>query len=152
LKLARAPTKAPGTTTKDFQSLENPTHHLIWKGATFMDAQTLKEIENVLAVLRKQEETIAELEQQRKVAKAELIQSLATPPPSVDTAGARQKWKAKDDALAERIKDANELKTVIDARIDELKKDQPKAFNEAIDEEVKRLENMKKKLNDLKAP
>lgn len=121
-----------------------------------MDAQTLKEIENVLVVLRKQEEKIADLENQRRDARADLIQSLAkdfASTPLSDTTGTRRKnWEDTDKKLEEEIKGAKELKTVILKRIDELKKDQKQALNDAIEKQVKRLDDWKASLERMKVP
>ena len=106
------------------------------------DAQTRKEIENVLDLRRKLKEAIAELEEQRVDAKAELTQllakDLAGAPLSVDTAIARYRaWKVEYAALEAKTTDAKQLKEVIDALIRELKKDHPGAFRDVL----KRLED-----------
>jgi hypothetical protein len=121
-----------------------------------MDAQTLKEIENVLVVLRKQEEKITDLENQRRDARADLIQSLAkdfASTPLSYTTGARQKnWEDADKKLEEEIKVAKELRNVILARIDELKVEQKQALNDAIQKQVKQLDDWKASLERMKVP
>lgn len=73
---------------------------------------------------------IKELEKQRADAEAELSQSLSKEltacPIDVERAIEKHKaWRAKDDALAEKIKACEELRTFIEERIEELKTTQP---------------------------
>jgi hypothetical protein len=73
---------------------------------------------------------IKELEKQRADAEAELSQSLSKEltacPIDVERAIEKHKaWRAKDDALAAKIKDCEELRTFIEERIEESKTTQP---------------------------
>jgi polyhydroxyalkanoate synthesis regulator phasin len=96
-----------------------------------------KEIENTLDAPRRLSETIEDLEKKRADAQAELAQSLAKDlaagPLNVDSAVEKYKaWKAKDDALAAKIKIAEELRPIIDERIEELKDTQAEALKAVI--------------------
>jgi hypothetical protein len=146
--------------------IETQTRHLIRKGPTFMakpppavqagaipDPQTLKEIGNVLDLHRKLEEAVEELKKQRAVAEAELTQLVkyfAVAPLSVDTAIARHKaLKAKYAALEAKITDAEELLSVIDERIKELKKEKAEAFETVRQQRLDQLDKSKKQLENL---
>jgi chaperonin cofactor prefoldin len=120
-----------------------------------MDPLTPKGIENILDASEKLKEAIEGLKKQSKDAKAEvtqlLVKDLAATPFSVDGAIAKYKaWNAKGEALAAKITAAEELLSVIDEGIKELKKTEEKALGSAIDRKVGELEEVIKSLKALK--
>jgi thymidylate synthase ThyX len=141
--------------TEDFQLLEAQHIILIRKGATALDPQTPKGIENVLDTSRKLEEAIKELEKQRGDARAELTQSLAqylaAAPLSVDGAIVRYNaLNAKDEALKAKFTAVKELQSIIETLIEELKKKQPKAFEDALRRKYALIKNEEAFLRKLK--
>jgi hypothetical protein len=109
------------------------------------NAQTQKEIENTLDAARRLVEAIEALKKQRSDAETDLAQSLskdlAIAPLNVDGAIEKHKaWKAKDDALAAKIKTAEELGPIIERRIEELKYAQPDALKGVLQRKLDQLE------------
>jgi hypothetical protein len=109
-------------------------------------AETQKEIENIINAPSRLTEAIEELKKERADAEAGLVQSLskdlASAPLNVDSAIEKRKaWKAKDDALAVRIKTAEELRPIIQRRIDELMTTQPEVLKAVLKRKLEQLEN-----------
>jgi uncharacterized protein with GYD domain len=124
---------------EDFQSLEAQHVILIRKGATVMDPQKPKGIENVLDLHQRLKEKIKELEKKGAAAKAELTQLfaryLALAPLSIDSAIERYKQSSgRYEELKAELSLAKELQSIIEQIINEFRKEQPKSkepFGEA---------------------
>lgn len=109
-------------------------------------AEMQKEIENTINAPGRLTEAIEKLKKECADADAALVQSLskdlAAAPLNVDSAIERYKaWKTKDDALAARIKTAEELRPIIQRRIDELKTTQPELLKAVLQRKLEQLEN-----------
>jgi DNA repair exonuclease SbcCD ATPase subunit len=107
--------------------------------------QTQKEIENTLDAPRRISEAIENFKKQRADAEAELVRSLckdlAAAPFNVESAIEKHTaWKARDDALAAKIKTAEELLPIIQRRIDELKTTQPEVLKAVLRRKLEQLE------------
>lgn len=132
------------------QQIQKAITHMTTQPATVqlsvvpgLEAQ--KEIENTLDAPRRLSEAIEDLEKKRADAQAELAQSLAKDlaagPLNVDNAIEKHKaWKAKDDALAAKIKTAEELRPIIEERIKELKDTQAEALKVIIRRQLDQLQ------------
>ena len=122
-------------------------------GAT-QGASTPKEIENTLDAPRRILEAIENFKEQRAEAAAELVRflrkDLAAAPFNVEAAIEKAKaWKARDDALVAKIEVAEELRSIIEKQIAELKTTQAQALKEIVrrklDELQKEAETEKEK-------
>ena len=107
--------------------------------------ETQKEIENTIEAPRKLADAIEEFKKKRADAETELAQSLskdlAAAPLNVESAIEKYKaWKAKDDALAAKIKTGEELQPIIQRRIDELKTTQPEVLKAVLHRKLEQLE------------
>ena len=107
--------------------------------------ETQKEIENTLDAPRRISEVIENFKKQRAEAEAELVRSLrkdlAAAPFNVESAIEKHKaWKARDDALAGKIKTAEELLPIIQRRIDELKTTQREVLKAVLHRKLEQLE------------
>jgi len=107
--------------------------------------QMQKEIENTLDAPRGLALAIEELKKTRADAETELAQSLgkdlAAAALNADSAIEKHKaWKAKDEALATKIKTAEELRPIVNKRIDELKSRQPEALKAVLQRKIEQLE------------
>jgi hypothetical protein len=107
--------------------------------------ETQKEIENTLDAPRRLSLAIEELKKKRADAETELSQllgkDLAAAPLNVDSAIEKHKaWKAKDEALAAKIKTAEELRPIFERRIEELKTSQPEALKAVLQSKIEKLE------------
>ena len=153
----RAALRRGGMETERFVS-EHLKRHRNQKGTTHMATQlatlelrvvpipeTQKEIENTLDAPRRISEAIENFKKQRADAEAELVRSLrkdlAVAPFNVERAIEQYKaWKARDDALAAKIEIAEQLRTIIEKRIDELKTTQAEALKAVIQRKIEQLE------------
>ena len=107
--------------------------------------ETQKEIENTLDAPRRISEAIENFKKQRADAEAELVRSLrkdlAVAPFNVESAIEKYKaLKARDDALAAKIEIAEQLRTIIEKRIEELKTTQAEALKAVIQRKIEQLE------------
>jgi FtsZ-binding cell division protein ZapB len=107
--------------------------------------ETQKEIENTLDAPRRLAIAIEELNKKRVDAETELSQSLgkdlAAAPLNVESAIEKHKaWKARDEALAAKIKTAEELRPIFERRIEELKTSKPEALKAALQSKLEKLE------------
>lgn len=107
--------------------------------------ETQKEIENTLDAPRRISEAIENFKKQRADAEAELVRSLrkdlAAATFNVERAIEQYKaWKARDDALAAKIEIAEQLRTIIEKRIEELKTTQAEALKAVIQRKIEELE------------
>jgi len=108
-------------------------------------AETQKEIENTLDAPRRLFDAVEDFKKKRADAATELAQALskdlAASPLNVDSAIEKHKaWKAKDDALAAKIKTAEELEPIVVWRIDELKTTQPEVLKAVLERKLEQLE------------
>jgi polyhydroxyalkanoate synthesis regulator phasin len=106
---------------------------------------TQKEIENTLDAPRRISEAIEKFKAQRADAEAELIRSLrkdlAAASFNVERAiGKHRALKARDDALAAKIKTAEELLPIIQELIEELKRSQPDVLKAVLRRKLEQLE------------
>ena len=106
---------------------------------------TQKEIENTLDAPRRISEAIENFKAQRADAEAELIRSLrkdlAAASFNVERAIEKHRaLKARDDALAAKIKSAEELLPIIQELIEELKRSQPDALKAVLRRRLEQLE------------
>jgi chromosome segregation ATPase len=106
---------------------------------------TEKEIENTLDAPRRLAEAIENFKKQRADAEAEFVRllrkDLATAPFNVESAIEKHKaLKARDDALAAKIKTAEELRPIIEELIEELKRSQPDALKAVLRRKLEQLE------------
>lgn len=109
------------------------------------DAQTQKEIENTIDAPRLLAEAIEDFKKKRTDAETELAQSLAkdlsAAPLNVDSAIEKCKaWKAEDEALGAKMKSAEELLSIIERRIEELKASQPESLKAVIQRKIEQLQ------------
>lgn len=114
------------------------------------DAQTQKEIENIIDAPRRVAEAIEAFEENRADDETKLARSLrelfaAAPPNVVDRAIAQyEAWKVKDGATAEKIKTCEELLPIIEKLIQELKATQGEALKAAIRHKLDQLQEAAK--------
>ena len=114
------------------------------------DAQTQKEIENIIDAPRKVAEAIEAFKENRADDETKLARSLrelfaAAPPNVVDRAIAQyEAWKVKDGATAEKIKTCEELLPIIENFIQELKATQREALKAAIRHKLDQLQEAAK--------
>jgi DNA repair exonuclease SbcCD ATPase subunit len=128
---------------------------------------TENEIDNTIAAPGRLSEAVEEFKKERTDTEAGLAQSLsrdlASGPFNVD--GAIEKynaWKAKDDALAAKIKTAEDLRPIIQRRIDELMTTNPEVTKAVLQRKLDQLEKessaekdkaalLQKQIDELKA-
>jgi hypothetical protein len=114
------------------------------------DAQTQKEIENIIDAPRKVAEAIEAFKENRADDETKLATSLrelfaAEPPNVVDRPIAQyEAWKVKDGATAEKIKTCEELLPIIENFIQELKATQGEAMKAAIRRKLDQLQEAAK--------
>lgn len=108
-------------------------------------AETQKEIENTINAPSRITDGIEALKKERADAEIALVKSLSKDLSSapLNVAGAIEKykaWKAKDDALAARLQTAEDLRPIIQQRIDKLKTTQPEMLKAVLSREIEQLE------------
>ncbi len=109
------------------------------------DDNTYQKVNNIVDAPRALATTIAQFEAQRAAARttltSALLKDLEVASLNVDSAIEKKKaWNASDEALAAKIKDAEELKEIFEKEIEELKKNEPEVLQTVLQTKVDELE------------
>jgi chromosome segregation ATPase len=109
------------------------------------DASTYQKINNTVDAPRALATAIEQFKTQRAAARTALTSAhakdLAGAPLNVDSAIEKEKaWKTSDEALAAKIKAAEDLKETFEKQIEDLKKTQPEVLQTVLQTKVDKLE------------